>query len=202
MTEESFEFIHADFAAVPASLDLAVVKQITDLMDKYPAEDATTQDSEKNHNYRSCERRFLDLISESWLSTTLQSYANVANQKWMLDIDHVEQMEILDYHRPNDGYKWHRDSELLSDTPRNRVRKLTIIVQLSDSHEYEGCDLQISNEGVEVDYDTDILDGVHSDLRQKGTIILFPSFQKHRITPLISGRRKCLVAWVGGPVWR
>jgi PKHD-type hydroxylase len=158
---------------------------------------------EEQVTYRSCKKYLLNVIQEAWLLPILQRFAEISNDKWMFDINHIDQMEILDYDKPDDGYKWHRDSELLNETER-RTRKLTMIVQLSDSEEYEGCDLEISNEGVIDDKptDTNVCREYQDTLRTKGTVIVFPSFQKHRITPLLSGNRKSLVAWVNGPVWR
>ena len=37
---------------------------------------------------------------------------------------------------------------------------------------------------------------------RKGTLILFPSFQLHRIAPVTKGVRKSLVVWVLGPKFR
>ena len=44
--------------------------------------------------------------------------------------------------------------------------------------------------------------GMKEQLRQKGTIIIFPSFIRHRVTPVTKGVRKSLVVWVDGPRFR
>jgi PKHD-type hydroxylase len=38
--------------------------------------------------------------------------------------------------------------------------------------------------------------------RARGTLVAFPSYLLHRVTPITSGTRKSLVAWVSGPVFR
>lgn len=38
--------------------------------------------------------------------------------------------------------------------------------------------------------------------REKGIIIIFPSFILHRITPITKGTRKSIVGWVAGAPFR
>ena len=39
-------------------------------------------------------------------------------------------------------------------------------------------------------------------LRKKGTVLVFPSFMRHKVEPVTKGIRKSLVAWIEGPHWR
>lgn len=64
-------------------------------------------------------------------------------------------------------------------------RKLTFIVQLSDPGDYLGCDLVLSEQGQVM-------------TRERGMLIVFPSFAHHRVTPILRGRRYCIVGWVHG----
>jgi len=81
-------------------------------------------------------------------------------------------------------YQWHADHGAKTATPR----KLSISVQLSDGGAYEGCDLQtrIGKEAIPTP-------------RDRGTVIAFPSYVLHRVTPITAGTRKALVAWAVGP---
>jgi PKHD-type hydroxylase len=38
--------------------------------------------------------------------------------------------------------------------------------------------------------------------RERGTVIAFPSYVLHRVTPITSGVRKALVVWAMGPKFR
>ena len=38
--------------------------------------------------------------------------------------------------------------------------------------------------------------------KKQGTLIAFPSYTLHEVTPLISGTRYSLVAWLGGPTFK
>jgi PKHD-type hydroxylase len=70
------------------------------------------------------------------------------------------------------------------------LRKLSMTVQLTDSSEYEGGQLEFL--------------GDSESLQQRGigTIVVFPSFLAHRVTQVTSGMRRSLVAWASGPSFR
>ena len=70
-------------------------------------------------------------------------------------------------------------------------RKLSISIQLSDPAGYSGSELEISVNGVPI-----------IAPRDQGTLIAFPSFVLHKVTPLLVGKRYSLVAWVHGPKWK
>jgi len=93
------------------------------------------------------------------------------------------------YHGNNEGhYDWHVDTEF--DTDKKCARKLSMTIQLSESHEYEGGEFQA--QGIDIS----------PDLRKRGSLLMFPSWLSHRVTPVTSGTRKSLVAWFHGPMWR
>ena len=81
-------------------------------------------------------------------------------------------------------YDWHLDIG-----ENNFTRKLTVVIQLSDSSEYEGGELQVHNG--QTPYRT--------CSKEKGSMIMFPSFLLHRVTPVTKGIRRCLVMWFTGP---
>ena len=39
-------------------------------------------------------------------------------------------------------------------------------------------------------------------IREKGRVLIFPSFLPHKVTPVTKGVRKSLVTWMEGPAWR
>jgi PKHD-type hydroxylase len=67
-----------------------------------------------------------------------------------------------------------------------------MVIQLTDPSLYTGGNLEL-----QVSQPPEF-----NALRKKGTIIIFPSFIKHRVTKLESGERNSLVAWIEGPPWR
>jgi PKHD-type hydroxylase len=72
-------------------------------------------------------------------------------------------------------------------------RKLSFTVQLSDSDAYTGGDLEF----LEVPSSPEL----REQLRQKGTVIVFPSFLQHRVTEITEGQRHALVSWREGKQW-
>ena len=80
-------------------------------------------------------------------------------------------------------FDWHTDSGLRETAGR----KLSLTVQLSESGDYEGGDLEFIN--------------IHGrqPARALGTAIIFPSFLAHRVTEVTRGERSSVVAWAYGP---
>lgn len=67
-------------------------------------------------------------------------------------------------------------------------RKLSMILQLSDgSTDYSGGDFEIKGQ-----------EG-HPSWRKKGTMLFFPSFLLHKVSPVTEGTRHSLVTWFEGP---
>lgn len=79
-----------------------------------------------------------------------------------------------------DEYDWHLDLGPGSAA----LRKLSVSVLLSDPDDYEGGDLEIR--------------GTQKIDRTQGTLVVFPSYILHRVTPVISGCRRSLVVWAIG----
>ncbi len=115
---------------------------------------------------------------------------NANNELWRLDLTgfnmFVDKPSILRYKAEEKGhYDWHFDyGNAFSN------RKISFSIQLSDPSEYDGGHLEIA--GVK-----------HEEtMRKKGTLILFPSYVRHRVTPITRGTRYCIVGWVHGPHFR
>jgi len=72
------------------------------------------------------------------------------------------------------------------------VRKLSLSLQLSEAASYEGGDLEV--------YKSESEQEIFS--REIGSIVVFPSYMTHRVTPVTKGRRESLVTWITGPQFR
>ena len=84
---------------------------------------------------------------------------------------------------------WHMD---IGQGGVNR-RKLATTVQLSGPDEYEGGDFQVWYGGS---------NGFITLPREKGDVLIFPTFYLHRVTPITKGERRALVYWTGGEPFR
>jgi PKHD-type hydroxylase len=88
-------------------------------------------------------------------------------------------------YRNGDYYEWHMDKGAMAES-----RKLSATLQLSESVEYTGGDLELH------------LGTVEKMPRRRGTLVIFPSYVLHRVTHVTAGTRQSLVCWFGGPPWR
>ena len=94
-----------------------------------------------------------------------------------------EPLQLTNYHEARQGnYIWHQDFGVKVS------RKLSLVLQLSNPHEYEGGELQLLT----------TCDPANIP-KKRGLITVFPAWTLHQVTPVIKGTRQTLVAWVSGP---
>lgn len=94
----------------------------------------------------------------------------------------TESLQFTKYTAPGGNYGKHIDSGV--GIP---VRKLSLVVQLTDPKEYEGGNLALH-----FNDDPTVMD------RDQGDLFLFPSYTLHEVTALSKGTRYSLVAWITG----
>jgi PKHD-type hydroxylase len=132
-----------------------------------------------------------------WLYQKLMDMAVEANESlWKFDlVSAPENIQYTEYYAHENGhYDWHQD---IGPGDLGSKRKVSITIQLSDSDEYEGGELQITAGG-----DTSNDWGSQTCPRGSGVAVLFPSYMMHRVSPVTKGTRKSLVLWVGGSHYR
>ena len=126
----------------------------------------------------------------SWIYQRLTDAVNQNNEKFFnFDLSMIEYLQFTYYSSKEDGcYMAHTDPNVWKN-PHNR--KLSIVVQLSDPTEYEGGELRfhISHQPTPIP-------------KQKGMLVMFPSYTLHEVTPVTKGERYSLVGWVHGPVFK
>lgn len=131
----------------------------------------------------------------AWVFNKLATVVQRANKVFKFELDgFTEDAQFTCYDRAGSFYDWHQDGlegEL-------STRKLSLVVQLSDPDDYKGCDLEFFS----LSCDPEIAKLWQGDLRLQGSVIAFPAFEFHRVTPTRSGKRYSLVCWVGGPPFR
>jgi PKHD-type hydroxylase len=95
----------------------------------------------------------------------------------------VEDLQFTEYSEIGDKYEYHIDSG-----KDFYIRKISVVVQLSDPKTYDGSELNIMYKSI-----PDIA------IKDQGSLIMFPSYMLHKVTPLLKGTRYSLVGWVSGP---
>ena len=89
-------------------------------------------------------------------------------------------------------FDWHTD-DVWTQPTLNLIRKLTQVVVISDGDkDFEGGKVEFDPLHGELEYDG----------RKQGSMIMFPSFLKHRVLDVTSGIRYAVNGWSYGPSWR
>ena len=158
-------------------------------------------------------------FSDTWLYDLIHPFLRTANKTagWDFEWDYSEAFQFTKYNKGG-FYGWHADGNSCnlgkykryipgvtptekngqmpkgySDNPGyiGKVRKLSITINLNKPGEYDGGNLKF-------DF------GPHAagkrfheveEIRPQGSIIVFPSFTYHQVTPVTRGTRYSLVLW-------
>ncbi len=179
------EFIYYSGLVLPHEIE-----QIHNLWEEEKVIKATLSGDQKyNDEIRKSSVIFIDNTAENdWLYHKLGSVAiKTNNESYWFDLLGFHQELQLTKYTEGDFFDWHLDF----GAGEISARKLSVTVQLSDPDEYEGGDLQFM-----------INQKIVTAPRTKGTVIVFPSFIMHRVTPITKGIRQSIVGWVSGPPYR
>lgn len=160
-------------------------------------------------------------LSDKWLYDLIHPWIRRANQDagWNFEWDYSEAFQFTVY-QPNGFYSWHKDGDSdhngvyrryihgVTQVPLKpdgklpekyttdpymigKVRKISLTLNLNAPGDYDGGNLKF-------DF------GFHADgeqfheceeIRPQGSIIVFPSFIDHCVTPVTKGTRYSLVLW-------
>lgn len=126
----------------------------------------------------------------SWVFEKLSHIASSLNaQYYRFDLTGFgEPLQLTNYDQSDNGmYGWHVDyGGKIAPS-----RKLSLVIQLTDPSQYEGGNLQVLAGGQPLNV-----------RKQKGLVAAFPSYVLHQVTPVTSGSRQSLVAWITGPAFK
>lgn len=169
---------------------LAEIKELQDLIDKIenenfydePADGVTKTSTVKIYNH-----------GQLWnqLDKFRHMVHNLNRLYFGFDLFEVSKYDVVHYNEyssDNNGeYGWH------SDGCRDECRdiKLTALLNLSDKP-YEGGDLTFF-----LNHEDPIL-----NFRSTGSLIVFPSWTQHKVTPVSAGLRKTITCFFCGPNWK
>ena len=163
--------------------------RLYDLLESLQYQDATTigNQDEKISEVRSSRIKWIPQTNNwQWLYEKLFNMIEEANGTlWNFDLFGTNEfIQYTEYLASDQGhYDWHQD--IGPGGPS--LRKVSLVVQLTEAEEYEGGDLQIWPGG-----------NIWTVPKGKGNVAIFPSYMMHRVTPMTSGVRKSLVLWAGG----
>jgi len=145
-------------------------------------------------------------LDDYWIWKEIKPYIHEANKAagWNFDWDISESFQFTRY-KPGQFYGWHEDSFVDPyDKPDNlnmhgKIRKLSVSCILSDPEkDFTGGDLEFNINNPNRSEKENIV--VCKEARTLGSIIVFPSFVRHRVKKVKKGTRYSLVIWnVGRP---
>jgi PKHD-type hydroxylase len=127
---------------------------------------------------------FPDQTSD-WLFSRLEMAVEKLNERYQFDLlGFYEGAQVARY-RLGGHYGWHMD---LGEGIYS-ARKLFLSVQLTPEQDYDGGELEFQ-----------FLE--QPEPRTQGSLIAFPSFLSHRVSPVTRGERFSLVVWITGQPFR
>jgi len=173
-------------------------------------EDSKLYGDELNKEKRNSQNAWIP--TTHWIGGFIWHYVQRANREnFLYDIRNIDG-ESIQFTKYEEGqfYGWHNDAGLATQykpvSVGNRadglaqdylnekielIRKLSVVVQLSNPEDYEGGNLQIMSE-----------DGKsYFAPRKRGTVIVFDSRAQHRVLKVTKGCRRSLVCWIVGKRW-
>jgi PKHD-type hydroxylase len=167
-------------------------------------------------------------LRDQWLYDLLFPYIQEANVRtgWNWQWDYAESFQFTQY-KPSGFYSWHKDGPsdwfgaykryIYGITPKplkadgntpehyvtdhkmvGKIRKISMTLNLNTPGDYDGGNLKF-------DF------GHHAEnsrfhecdeIRPQGSLIVFPSFVDHCVTPITRGTRYSLVLWCLGDPWK
>lgn len=109
------------------------------------------------------------------------------------DIQYLGYTQLTSYYAERTGhYAFHHDV-FWGHVPYQR--KLSAVLQLSDPESYSGGDFEFERYEVPSPPDQKVM-------RQRGSLVVFPSPLYHRVIPVTKGIRHSCTFWMEGPAWK
>lgn len=132
----------------------------------------------------------------SWFFEKLNAaIESINNSVYGFDLYGYKDYQYTEYYGDEKGkYGVHMDLIMTEAKPAELLdtRKLSLSLLLSDQEkDFTGGDFLIYEGGSPTKINA-----------PKGSMIFFPSFMLHEVTPVLSGVRKSIVVWVEGPKFR
>jgi len=138
-------------------------------------------------------------LNDRWIYKEIQPFIHQANRLagWDFQWDFSESCQFTKY-KLNQFYDWHCDSweapYANKDNPDTfgKIRKLSVTCSLSDPKDYEGGELEFDFRNMDPDKKSI---RKCAEIKQRGSIVVFPSHVWHRVKPVTKGTRYSLVIW-------
>jgi len=160
----------------------------------YEPHNLTEQDKKKLEKTRKSKVTWME---DNWLYREIQPVVHQVNVQagWNFEWSITEPFQFTKYEgTQKQHYDWHTDSGEVDSG--NLTRKISASLMLVNDDYYEGGEFEICLPNPKKNKIVNI------KLKQKGTMIFFPSFVWHRVVPVTKGTRYSLVCWNKGKTFK
>lgn len=195
---------YSNYVILPNAVPRDICEHIKEISETFDFEKGKTGGNDSPNEASISGGRESDIawINYPWINSLFYGFGFIANKKFF-DFDVFNEIpESCQYTKYEVGqeYSWHYDCWKKTQYS-DKQRKLSVILQLTDGGEYTGGDFCVSVPNFE--FGSNAQNEITIDeMRNIGSIIVFPSSLRHRVTPITSGTRKSLVGWIEGTHWR
>ena len=133
-------------------------------------------------------------LDDAWIYKEIIPYVKQANKNagWNFNIDGAEACQFTEYNK-GEYYDWHYDQ---FNDDRENIRKLSVTCTLSKPEDYKGGELEFCNFNPKAKTKDNFTKC--KEIKPQGSVVVFPSFIWHRVTPVTKGKRQSLVIWNQG----
>ena len=147
-------------------------------------------------------------MNDKWIYDAVHPYIHEANKLagWNFEWDWSESCQFTKY-GVGQYYGWHCDSweepyqrkqneDGTYPIDHGKIIKLSVTISLTEPDEYVGGNLEFDFRN-QIDWERDKKSKIKecTEIRPRGSIIVFPSFVWHRVAPVTKGVRNSLVVW-------
>ena len=187
----------------PEALPISLCDQIVKYGTQQPTEGAKLGVSTKAapKEIRDSTVSFLNAL---WILDWIKEPLDKANRDiFKFNLSNLEEFQFTQY-KKGQFYDWHVDQHHLpyekhASNYDGKVRKLSLTINLSDPKSYEGGNFMFDyRDKPEKPSNVETC----TILRNQGTIVVFPSFVFHKVSPVTKGTRHSLVNWTIGAPWK
>ena len=127
-----------------------------------------------------------------WIFEKLFGLTNVINDNYYdFNLYGFDFFQYAEYNEGGGKYDEHMDLLPSTNVDLPTPRKLSFSLILSNPADYTGGEFEINAGG-----------GKQIIEQPRGRVLFFPSFILHAVKPVITGKRRSIVAWVLGPKFR
>ena len=136
-------------------------------------------------------KKIVDIHFNSCCNNIIEKTLDINNKIFNTDIDSYCTPRIRRYNK-DQHLDWHYDAGVFSSHRKKNV-KLTSVFSIGD--DYDGGELQI------LCFNKTPEECIHSVKLAENTLIVYPSWLKHRVLPIKSGVRTTIRILFNGPQW-